>query len=370
MTLHVITALDAGGTQRVLRELVMAERNLGYSVDVVELMDTGPTPLKKDLQCNGVIVSSLVMKEPVGFFRGLGVIRRLAAKHHESGAVSWLPHANLLTSLALIGLTTKHFWNVRNSNPGLIDTKLSTRLVYRLCAAVSSFGCYCCIYCAGAARAAYRRYGYHCRFELTIQNGVNLSRFQPCLSKRELNKYGILVPARFHPHKNLPLAVASAALVLSRCPDATVTFAGSGTELENQKFSELLEVVPSHLRSRVYRLGDVKDIGQIMKNYGVVWLTSTTEGFPNVLVEALACGLPVVSTNVGDAAEIIGRCGYVAHEPSPEAISVLTQAVWNGEGALGLITTEMCRQRAEQIWSLDVMLGKYMSILHPSHTNP
>ena len=70
----------------------------------------------------------------------------------------------------------------------------------------------------------------------------------------------------------------------------------------------------SPVRDRIHLLGPRDDIEQIFQAIDVFLLTSTREGLPNVILEAMACGVPVVSTDVGDCRELVrhGVNGFLA----------------------------------------------------------
>lgn len=91
-------------------------------------------------------------------------------------------------------------------------------------------------------------------------------------------------------------------------------------------------------------------------------LSSTTEGFPNVVAEAMACGTPCVTTNVGDAALIVGDTGWVVPSSNSEQLfEAITKALnekqtnadaWNAR-------QQAARQRIEENFSIETMVGKY-----------
>jgi glycosyltransferase involved in cell wall biosynthesis len=90
--------------------------------------------------------------------------------------------------------------------------------------------------------------------------------------------------------------------------------------------------------------------------------TSTTEAFPNVLCEAMACGTPCVSTDVGDAALIIGHTGWIV--PSKNSVALADSIIsalfekkknphkWN-------IRKIQSRQRVKELFDIDSMKSKY-----------
>lgn len=97
-------------------------------------------------------------------------------------------------------------------------------------------------------------------------------------------------------------------------------------------------VANGRITSRVHILGQVTEVPAIMRALDVLLLTSRLEGLPNVLIEAQAVGVPVVTTPAGGAAEALDpeRTGLVARDHSVDAIV---------ESCLRLLDDDAMRQR-------------------------
>ncbi|MGF6272014.1 teichuronic acid biosynthesis glycosyltransferase TuaC [Massilia sp. UYP11] len=156
-----------------------------------------------------------------------------------------------------------------------------------------------------------------------LRNGVDLERFQPMDRATARATVG-LVPGRFtllsvgllDPRKAHDLIIRA----LPRLPDVDLLIAGIGPERKN------LEQLARELgvQDRVTLLGAVPQTE--LKNYynaaDALVLASSREGWANVLLEAMACGTPVVASNVWGTPEVVAapEAGVLMPERTPEGL--------------------------------------------------
>jgi glycosyltransferase involved in cell wall biosynthesis len=147
-----------------------------------------------------------------------------------------------------------------------------------------------------------------------VANGIDVDRFKPdpaarVLVRRELGLDGdsmvLAHVARVDPmkdHGNLLTAV-------TKVPDMRVLLVGTGTEH--------LPQAPN-----VVRLGRRNDVARLLAAADLVVSSSAFgEGFSNALAEGMACGLPAVATEVGDAAMIVGDTGLLVPPRDPQMLA-------------------------------------------------
>ena len=73
---------------------------------------------------------------------------------------------------------------------------------------------------------------------------------------------------------------------------------GTDVDAANEELGDL--IAAAELQGRITLLGRRADIADVMNAFDVIVCTSTSEGFSNVIGEAMSCGVPCIATDVGD----------------------------------------------------------------------
>ncbi|AKB33066.1 Glycosyltransferase [Methanosarcina siciliae HI350] len=145
---------------------------------------------------------------------------------------------------------------------------------------------------------------------VTLATGVDLSNFYPLDKANLRSQYGlnqgdiiIISAGRLEKIKNIDFLIRAFKILNAQIPRSKLLIVGSGSQknkLENQ--ANQLE-----LSNNVVFYGEVPplDVPKILNCGDILALTSISEASPNIVKEALACGIPVVSTDVGDVSSII-----------------------------------------------------------------
>ena len=366
--LHIITGLGDGGAEGVLYRL--CTHSFAVNHIVISLMDDGKYGAL--LRQNGVEVHTLGLNpgQPsiLKFFRLIRLIRSIKPDVIQT----WMYHADLLGGLAsrLAGVK-RVFWGIRHSTLDKGKAKRSTILIARVCAAVSGWLPESIVCCAHKALSVHADLGYAKDKLLVIPNGYDLSRFKPDVLTGQLvrselgvtnSEFLIGKVGRFDPfkdHENLLKALAQlkAQGMKFRC-----LLVGKGLGIDNQPLIHLISTL--NLTDRIILAGPRSDIPAVMNALDLHVLASSSEGFPNVLAEAMACGTACVATNVGDALDIIGDVGLTCPPGDSGALAELTLEAhqqWSKYPQLWAEHKKNCADKIQQRFSIQSMVSAYES---------
>jgi glycosyltransferase involved in cell wall biosynthesis len=201
-----------------------------------------------------------------------------------------------------------------------------------------------------------------------VYNGVDTERFRP-LPRDEIRKELGLAPgdlvagmfASFKPQKNHPLFFRAAARVRQSQPALRLLVVGDelagglgGSHDHKRQVARLVDELG--LRERCVFLGNRRDPERLYNACDVVVLPSFYEGTPNVLLEALACGVPALATDVGDNAHVLaeGRGGIIVPSGAEEALADGLARVLGDSAFRGALGAE-ARRRIVESFSLGTL---------------
>lgn len=232
---------------------------------------------------------------------------------------TWMYHADLLGGLAArIASNQLVVWSIRQSNLSKDGNKCTTLTVLQFCALLSRWLPSHILSCSERARDVHAAIGYAAHKMSVIPNGFDLHRFAPDSSARiavrqelDLDVQTPLIGliGRFDPQKNHLGFVKAAQTVHQQRPDVHFLLAGTGIERSNQELWTAIE--QAGLSRHFHLLGRRDDVPILMSSLDLLASSSDGEAFPNVLGEAMACGVSCVVTDVGDSRDIVGDTGRV-----------------------------------------------------------
>jgi len=363
---HVITSLEEGGAQSMLVKLLESSQEACGCARVVTLTDGGGVAAR--LAALGVPVVSLGLRRGRPSARAVVRLVQLLRRERPALVQTWLYHADLLGGIAAALVRIPVVWGIRHDRLGAGDRPL-TRLTRVACGALSWWVPARIVCNSEAARKTHAAAGYAPHKLVVIPNGFDLRRFRPDDAARaavraELGLAAdapvIGLVARFDPHKDHATFLAAAARVLEHRPHARFLLCGAGADASNDALARLLEA--AGVRAHVSLLGVRPDVERVFAALDVACLTSSTESFPNVLGEAMACGVPCVATDCGDVREILGGLGRVVAVGDPAAVAegILDLLLLSRDEREGLAGAS--RARVEEMFGLDVVTRQFAEV--------
>ncbi|HEX6851626.1 MAG TPA: glycosyltransferase [Candidatus Polarisedimenticolaceae bacterium] len=361
--LYVTTGLEAGGAERALSLLAPALAARGFGVRVASLR--GPGRFGPELERAGVPVESLDLASPTRWPLAWARLRRLFRERAPALVHGWMYHGNLATLALPRG--PRVVWGIRQSLADWGTTRARTRAVVRACAATSGRAD-AFLYNAHVALEDHARLGFPRDRAEVIPNGFDTRRFRPDAQARRTTRarlgYGddelvVACLARWHPVKGHDLLFPAFAAAASTRPWSRLLLAGSGAT--DRVAGEAAR--RCGLAGRVRALGEFDDVPSLLAACDGAVSASRGEAFPNAVGEAMACALPVVATDAGDTARLVGDAGCLVpvgdEAKLAGALGALLDLDANARSTLGA----GARARIEREFSLDACADLHASFL-------
>ncbi len=367
---HIITGLSDGGAEAVLARLCLAKVE-DVSHTVISL--TGRGKYGDLLERAGVSVVSIGLGSLTSLLRNYGDLVRAVEASSPDIVQTWMYHANLLGGVAARSRVDKPIvWGVRNTAPDRSVMKWRTRMTVRLGGLLSKFVPSRIVVCAENAVESHVRIGFARQKITVIQNGTDVDRFKKstlsnCPFREEIgiddDTCLLGMVARYNEQKDHENLIRALAILRDRGVDFRCILVGVGMATSNSKLVELLE--ENHVRDLVTPVGPMSKVEHVMASLDIHVLSSKIEGFPNVLAEAMACGTPCVSCDVGDASEIVGETGWIVPKQDASALALALEeaiAEYRDFSQRWEERRQLCRDRIVTNFALERMVGEYYDL--------
>jgi glycosyltransferase involved in cell wall biosynthesis len=297
---HVLSSFDQGGQEQVAADLARRQRASGHGVLAVSLAPGSEGPIAATFRSADVSCETIEKRGRLDPSLPLRLAAHLR-RHRVNVVHTHNPHALIYGAPAarLAGAVAIH------SKHGLNPDRWRRRWLRR--AAAKLVDAYVAV-TATLAKNALEMGDCEASRLHTIPNGIDVARFAPSASRRKQVREELGIPddawvvgtvGRLAPEKDQALLVDAMAPLLSRGRQLVIV--GDGVERDVLR----ARVAAISGGRYVHMLGQREDVESILAAFDAFALTSRTEGLPLVILEAMATGLPVLSTAVGGIPDLV-----------------------------------------------------------------
>lgn len=347
--LYVITGLGLGGAEKMVVDLADQMVFRGHAVKIAYLK--GDVLVRPE--STQVELIYLGLESVVDFFSASKKYRKLVRDYQPDIVHAHMVHANLFARINRIGcVIPKLICSAHSSNEGGKFRMLAykyTNFLSNMNTNVSQ----------SAVDTFIKMKAFDDRNLVAIYNGIDLDKFSFYEEGNQRSQtLRLLSVGRFNSAKDYPNLLHALTHVIFKYPNIHLNIAGDG-ELRGE--IECL-IQNLNLDQHVTLLGRRNDISQLMQQADFLILSSKYEGLPTVLLEAMASGLNVISTDCGGSKEIMGDTGIlVEKQDSNKLADGITQGLhWSKTQVEN--NRRLARDRIEKIFSLQTSVDNWVEV--------
>lgn len=361
---HIISGLENGGAESILYNVVSIDKKFSHKV----ISMTGKGFYGENLEQSNILLDCPKFNSLMNGLAGcLKIIKNLRAIKPKL-VVCWMYHPCILAGLIsrLMGIPV--IWSIHHANVDYKSNGFITAVIIRICSLLSHIIPTRIVYCSNYSMQSHLQIGFSKYKSIVIHNGVRTEFFSPIdpdIQAAKRFELFNLPPdvtilafiARYTVEKDFPNFLEAINKLASAKYNFLVLMAGGNIDHLNEELSILIEKYK--LGDKIKLIGSRRDINTIMAIANLLIVSSSYESFGNVAAEAMSTGTPVIGTNTGAIADIVGQTGWVV--PACNA-TMLSDAI-----AVAIDTMRLdldgwslrqidCRKRIMKYYSFDKML--------------
>ena len=349
---HLVETLAVGGLERLAVDLAKKQNDSGHSAWIYCIFDPGD--LAAEAGQAGIAV--VPFSKPKGL--SIGVVRQMASRMRRDGIEILHTHNAIVHHYGVAAAMLARVPVVVNTQHGFGN--LSRPRQARLFRLTLPWTDAVVLVSEDLRKGCVRDRGIPERKAVVIHNGIPVSKFAGKRaspgSRRPHLRFGTV--GRIVPPKNHRLLIEAFAKVSAVLPEAELHLMGDGP-LRSQVEERVAEL---SLGNRVHLHGLSFGVADFMSTLDVFVLSSSTEGLPVVILEAMAAGLPIVSTRVGGVPEAAPEHEIAWYSPIGDAEALaagMSEAAKSPELAL---RGNNAHSRAAERFSIEAMASGYNAL--------
>ncbi len=365
---HVISNLGTGGAETMLVRLLSADRK-PHDHAVISFLSDGA--LAPDVRTLGVDLFEMGAKRSAGTALLLPGLARLLTQLQPDVVQGWMYHANVAASASRFLMRSRPpvLWNIRQTLQKLSNNSLLTQgtILAGTLLRGSPAGI---VYNSTESADQHERVGYPRAKRIIIENGFDLKAFQPREIARQslmhvlgLEGTPILIGrvARKAAQKDDPTLFAAFAEVAAEQADVHLVLIGPGMDRTDPDLDRLAR--DTSASERIHFLGPRRDVADLTAGFDVAVSSSAhSEGFSNVIAEAMAAGVPAVATDVGEARRIVGDDSRIVSPGRPDALATAMARILALSDSDRNVLGQSDRTRIEQSFGIETIAARYSAL--------
>ena len=363
--LHIITGLGQGGAERQLSNLVS---ECAFESAIFSIMKPGV--MANEIHASNVRIYSGDARN-VASLGWLIKLRKSIKSFNPDLIMGWMYHGNIASFISsFMGFSGPVIWNIRHSLHDLQKERTSTRLAIRAGSYITRSPSRI-IYNSAAAADQHEALGFHSGKRAILANGFDLERFKPdALARKDFrekldispDKLLLGVVGRSHPMKNHHGWLQAFRQTIDVNKNMHCIMAGTGVAGPDSLLSKTVKELS--LEEHVTLLPQTPNPEKLYPALDLLVMPSSWgEGFPNVVGEAMACGVPALVTNIGDASVIVGDTGFVAGDSTPETLAQQVLSVSLIGQAKLAVMGQRARERMVRNYGLSIAADAYEKVI-------
>lgn len=366
--IHIINNFSYGGAEMMLYKLLLKTNLKYWQPYLICLNEEGG--LRSKFEQLNIPIEVLGLPRGKVNLQGFNKLINILIKIKPDIVQGWMYHSNLASTVGILitSPNTPLVWNIPQSLSNLKNEKKSTAKIIRLLSFLSWFP-QKIIYNSQTSAKQHEKIGYQQSKSLPFPDGFLVDIFKPSTSAYQQLRQELKLPsstiiigriARYHPMKDYVNLLEAGAKLLTKNNQVHFVLVGPNIDYNNEEL--MPKITELGINNNVHLLGIRDDTPELNAGFDVACTTSAWgEGFPNVVGEAMACGVPCVVTDVGDSAWLVGDTGLVVPPSNSDALAEAWQKLINNPQLRQDLGTK-ARQRIVDNFALEKIVSNYENL--------